>query len=382
MKIKKIYMIICIIICMCYIPIVSSIINVGDHLDQEQTTYSGVCFGVEDPCQLAQSFKPTVNTLTRIYLFGCRNETPPNNLIVSIRSVLDGPDLVSVIVDNSDIDLFYPDWFEVDFPNISVIPESTYFIVWTTTSGDIGKPFFWWCYGTVNPSDELYTRGCQWLNCGGYLWYDLLLADFCFKTFGYSIPSVTITLPVGGSNVYGLVSIQGTATDNDGVVQKVEIKIDNGIWMSASGTTNWNYNWDTTDIINGYHVIYARSFDGESYSDEVSIGVYVTNTVLFIEDVNGGFDSVSADIRNIGGVDANQVLISILIKGGFFNRINFEDSEIISVIGSDEIYTFYTNEEIFGFGKIVITVSAYANNSDMVSKELKGFILGPLIIIL
>jgi len=355
--------------------------NVGDHIDQQQTVCSGVCFGAEAPCQLAQSFKPTVDVLTKINLYGFRNESPSNNLKVSIRSVLDGPDLVSVIVDNSDIDLFYPDWFEVDFPNISVVPESTYFIVWTTTSGDIGEPFFFWCYGMVNPGDDLYTRGTLWLNCGIDLWYDINQADFCFKTFGYSIPSVTITSPIDGSSVYGLVSIKGTAVDNDGVVQKVEVKIDDGSWMSATGTTNWNYNWDTTNVVNGYHVIHARSYDGESYSDEVSIGVYVTNSGLLIEDVNGGINSVSADIHNIGDVDANNVHISILIKGGFFNKINVEDSEIISVIESGEIYTFNTNEEIFGVGKIDITISAYADNADMVIKELTGFILGPIIIV-
>lgn len=382
MKIKKIYVIICSIICMCYIPIVSSSMDVEDHLDQQQIECSGLCFGVEDPCQLAQSFKPTVNVLTRINLFGFRNESSTNNLKVSIRSVLDGQDLVSVIVDNSDIDLFYPDWFEVDFPNITVVPESTYFIVWTTTSGDIGESFFWWCYGMVNPGDDLYTRGCQWLNCGGYLWYDIVLADFCFKTFGYSIPSVAITLPVGDSSVYGLVSIQGTAIDNDGVVQKVEIKIDDGSWMSATETTNWYYDWDTTDVVNGYHNIYARSYDSESYSDEASIGVYVTNTELLIEDVDGGFNSVSADIQNIGDEDANNVHISILIKGGFFNRINIEDGQIISVIESGEIYTFSTNKEIFGLGKIDITISIYANNANIVTKEFNGFILGVLILIL
>ncbi|MCJ7572511.1 MAG: Ig-like domain-containing protein [Candidatus Thermoplasmatota archaeon] len=268
----------------------------------------------------------------------------------------------------------------MDLPNISVVPESTYYIVWTTTSGDIGEPFFWWGYGKVNPGDDLYTRGSQWLNCD-YLWYDVSFADFCFKTFGYSIPSVTITVPVDGSSVYGLVSIQGTAVDNDGVVQKVEVKIDDGSWMSATGTTNWNYNWDTTNVVNGYHVIHARSYDGESYSNEVSIGVNVTKTELLIEDVNGAYNSVYADIHNIGDFDANNVNITILIQGGLFNRINVEDSGTTPVIQSDELYTFHTDKNIFGFGLVDIIISAEANNADMVTKELKGLALGSYIFV-
>ena len=381
MILKKFYVIICCIICICYIPIVSSSMNVVDYLDQQQTYWNGPIAGVQYPCQLAQSFKPAVNVLTRISLYGVRNESSPNNLKISIRNTLDGQDLTSTIVNSSKINKFYPDWFEVDFQNISVIPESTYYIVWTTTSGNEPDSYFWWCYVKLNPGDDVYSRGSQWLYCY-YTWTEQELADFCFKTYGYSIPSVTITSPIGDSSVYGNVSIQGTAEDEDGVVQKVEIKIDDGSWINANGKTNWNYDWDTNDVVNGYHVIYARSYDGESYSDEASVGVYVTNTELLIVDVDGGLYSKSIDIQNIGDIDANNVHISILIKGGFFNRINVEDSEIISVIESDSIYTFNINEEIFGFGKIVLTISVYANNANMVAKEFNGVILGPLIIIL
>ena len=83
--------------------------------------------------KFAQSFKPTLNVLTRVSLYGWRNEMPPNNLIVSIRNIYNGKDLTSVIIDNSDIPEHSSDWFYADFPDVSVVSNSTYYIVLTTS---------------------------------------------------------------------------------------------------------------------------------------------------------------------------------------------------------------------------------------------------------
>jgi len=174
------------IICVIFMPVVISNINTDDYLDQQQTYCSNSYWAAEAPCQIAQSFKPTLNVLTRVSLYGWRNESPPNNLIVSIRNVVNGKDLTSVIIDNSDINVYNSNWFDADFPDINVVPESTYYIVWTTTSGVIGDPFFWWCYAKGNPGDDPYTRGDIWLRCSCPGWLKLELSDFCFKTYGYN----------------------------------------------------------------------------------------------------------------------------------------------------------------------------------------------------
>ena len=90
-------------------------------------------------------------------------------------------------------------------------------------------------------------------------------------------PIVNITSPVSGVTVSGVITIQGTAEDTDGTVQKVEIKIDGGAWMTATGTTSWSYEWNTTPVSNGNHTIYARSYDGTDYSNIVSIEIIVNN---------------------------------------------------------------------------------------------------------
>ncbi|TET90893.1 MAG: DUF1416 domain-containing protein [Methanomassiliicoccales archaeon] len=90
-------------------------------------------------------------------------------------------------------------------------------------------------------------------------------------------PVCSISSPTPGQMVSGTVEISGTSSDPDGTVQKVEIRIDSGTWIEASGTTTWSYDWNTTNVSDGQHTIYARSYDGALYSTEVNVTVSVDN---------------------------------------------------------------------------------------------------------
>lgn len=90
-------------------------------------------------------------------------------------------------------------------------------------------------------------------------------------------PTITITFPSEGDSITNRITITGTAEDTDGTVQKVEVKIDNGSWADATGTTLWSYQWDTTLVSNSEHTIYARSFDGRDHSTIQSVTVNVNN---------------------------------------------------------------------------------------------------------
>jgi hypothetical protein len=87
-------------------------------------------------------------------------------------------------------------------------------------------------------------------------------------------PTVMITSPSDGANVSGVVSIQGTAYD-DNAIEKVEVRIDEGEWIHANGNISWSYAWNTANISNGFHTIQSRGYDGEFYSKIVSITVNV-----------------------------------------------------------------------------------------------------------
>jgi len=90
-------------------------------------------------------------------------------------------------------------------------------------------------------------------------------------------PAIQITYPDNGSIVSESIEIKGTASDADGSVERVEIKIDNDAWQLASGTTSWSYGIDTTKLSDGNHVIYARAYDGKNYSKIASLSLIVKN---------------------------------------------------------------------------------------------------------
>ena len=270
MKNKIFLIIFCSFLISVFIPVINGFLNINDSIDQEQTYCAGSYWATSSPGKLAQSFMPSLNTLTRVKLYGFRNNTPFGNLKISIRDSSEGDDLTSYTISTLNISN-YPTWIEIDFTDIKVIPETTYYIVWSPTSNEDNESnSFYWCDSKGNPGNDPYDRGEQFLPGYHQDW-----ADFCFQTYGYSIPSVIITTPSNEDDVGGLITIQGNADDLDGYVQKVEIRIDDGNWLITTGTNNWNYEWDTRTVINGYHTIYARSFDGESYSDTASINIII-----------------------------------------------------------------------------------------------------------
>ncbi len=93
------------------------------------------------------------------------------------------------------------------------------------------------------------------------------------------VPSCSITEPFAGAIISDTYPITGSATDSDGMVQRVEIRIDEGGWIEASGNSSWIYLWDTTTVEDGEHTIHVRSFDGEFYSADVFVTVKVDNPI-------------------------------------------------------------------------------------------------------
>jgi len=90
-------------------------------------------------------------------------------------------------------------------------------------------------------------------------------------------PTCNIVSPAPGGVVAGTYRVVGIASDVDGVVERVDVRMNNGQWIAASGNTSWTYDWDTTLVPDGQHTIRARSYDGTNYSAEVGFTVTVNN---------------------------------------------------------------------------------------------------------
>ncbi|MCJ2556777.1 MAG: Ig-like domain-containing protein [Candidatus Thermoplasmatota archaeon] len=94
-------------------------------------------------------------------------------------------------------------------------------------------------------------------------------------------PVVVITYPDAGQTVGGIVTIQGLSEDDVEVVT-VEVSIDSpDDWVLANDLSgnwfHWEYEWDSTLVLNGEHFIVARAFDGELYSELYDLGFIVQN---------------------------------------------------------------------------------------------------------
>ncbi|UCE73537.1 MAG: right-handed parallel beta-helix repeat-containing protein [Methanomassiliicoccales archaeon] len=92
-------------------------------------------------------------------------------------------------------------------------------------------------------------------------------------------PSCNITAPASDAIISGTSEITGSALDSDGMVERVEVKTDDGEWIRAIGTAPWSYEVDTTSLSDGEHEIFVRSFDGMDYSVELRVDVIVDNSV-------------------------------------------------------------------------------------------------------
>jgi hypothetical protein len=130
---------------------------------------------------MAQSFIPTLSSITKVELKILKQGTP-TGLTVSIRSSLTGGDLTSIFEPGSAISTT-TSWHEFNFPDISITPGVTYYIIWNPSGEDSSNNFFW-RMGNGNP----YSNGEAWIFLG-MSWTvldppEVPDPDFCFKTYG------------------------------------------------------------------------------------------------------------------------------------------------------------------------------------------------------
>jgi len=136
-------------------------------------------------------------------------------------------------------------------------------------------------------------------------------------------PTVTLDSPADQAKIsktVGVVRISGTASDSDGSVQVVQVKIDRGYWQNATGTDNWYYDWDISNMPCGWHHIMVRSYDGTDFSWEwkaIDVEIVesapdltITNISTSTSSVNEG-DSVTiyATVKNVGTENATGVYV-------------------------------------------------------------------------
>ncbi|HEC76537.1 MAG TPA: PKD domain-containing protein, partial [Thermoplasmatales archaeon] len=101
----------------------------------------------------------------------------------------------------------------------------------------------------------------------------------------YVNPPIINVTDINGVNEFGrhifirdltpILTINGTAQDINGTVIGVRVKIDNGKWATATGTTFWNYKLSTSGLGNGRHIATIACVDNDSQWAAISIPIYI-----------------------------------------------------------------------------------------------------------
>jgi len=173
------YMLLCMLVFVLLVPLAAAVRPIGEILDQSTPLGPGC---VIYNTHLAQSFRPTLPTLSKIELGLWKDKNITGNFTISIRERRNGADLVSTSVP-FDVVSWFGNWTTIDFHNITVTPNKRYYIVYTAEVRNI----YW-----IMSSDNPYRRGLPW-SLGGQIpfWLPLVIQvtknpDLSFRTYGYS----------------------------------------------------------------------------------------------------------------------------------------------------------------------------------------------------
>lgn len=141
-------------------------------------------------------------------------------------------------------------------------------------------------------------------------------------------PTVSLTAPVNGSSVSGLVNVAASVSDNVGI-SKVEFFVD-GILKSASNSSPYVFSWDSKTVVNGSHVIKARSYDTSGNTAESSVTVNVGNsTATPGSDTNPPVPTITAPVNGSTVSGVTNIIVSATDNVGVSKVSYYIDSNLI-----------------------------------------------------
>ncbi|HXI42732.1 MAG TPA: Ig-like domain-containing protein [Bryobacteraceae bacterium] len=190
----------------------------------------------------------------------------------------------------------YGTWIDLSAPGDSIL---------TTEKGG----GYWSCYGTslatpiaaavgalalsANPSltasqlvslleqnsDDLGTPGYdQYFGWGRVNAYKAVLAaKSLISTADTTPPTVNISAPSPTATVVGTVSVQGTATDNVGVM-KIELDVD-GTAVGTASSSPFSFSWNSTTASNSSHSLAVKAYDAANNVGSAVVMVNVSNAL-------------------------------------------------------------------------------------------------------
>ena len=176
---------------------------------------------------------------------------------------------------------------------------------------------------------------------------ELVLANVQITTEPIEPPTVTISYPSPSETVADEIKIEGKAHAKGSSQLTVEVQIDKQGWMNATVVNintgdntvdvDWIYFWDTEDVDDGDHKIYARAFDGFQFSGETIVSVVVSNVA-----VNSIAITLSLDPSTV----QPQETVTVTGKATYDTGVSVSDTEVeIEIVGQSASWTTTTNSK-------------------------------------
>jgi len=147
---------------------------------------------------------------------------------------------------------------------------------WTTVSGRLNWFYLW---DTTQYSNTEHTVTVRLINQTDQIAFQQITVHIENEEDTNEKPILVIEQPTSNVVVSGEILIRGTVSDDKDAIESIEIRIDDGEWDSIDSAVSWEYLWNTTQYDGGTHIIYARCYDGITYSNLDSVRVYVQNQI-------------------------------------------------------------------------------------------------------
>jgi len=184
-------------------------------------------------------------------------------------------------------------------------------------------------------------------------------------------PLVTITTPSEDEHLSGIISIYFTATDQQGIIQELQIWIDDILVQ----TSTYNYNWDTTQEEEGAHTISCRAKDRTVWGT-ADISITIDN--IEEPEPDGIPPHVKILYPTMGSTVSGIVTITMeaIDTNGISSRAIYIDDVYRSGLNS---YSWNTTQESDGFHNILCKAADPSNNigSDTISIRVKNSQISP-----
>jgi chitinase len=128
-------------------------------------------------------------------------------------------------------------------------------------------------------------------------------------------PTVSLSYPANNASISGTVSVTASASDNSGVVKRVEFYV-NGALQATDTSTPYVFSWNTSSLTTGSYMLTVKAYDAAENVGRSDISVKVINdttapTVSVTNPVEGatlrGIVTITADAKDIGGTGVSMV---------------------------------------------------------------------------